>query len=162
MVEFDSLYKENSRRVYYYLRNISRNDSLAEDLTQETFYNALLSIYNSKAASISTKWLIKTAHNVFIDYLRKNKIPIESFDIYEDDAKTADFDRSHRIDIIDMLNRLPLRYKIIIILKDHYGFSYSEIKEILGCSESTVKVTLFRARDKFREVYIKYEQELFN
>jgi hypothetical protein len=53
---------------------------------------------------------------------------------------------------MDMLNRLPLRYKIIIILKNHYVFSYTEIKEILGCSESTVKVTLFRARDKFKEV----------
>jgi hypothetical protein len=49
--------------------------------------------------------------------------------------------------------KLPVRYKSLILLKDYYGFSYMEIAEITGSTESSIKVSLFRARSKFKEVY---------
>lgn len=157
--EFDAVYKENYRRVYYYLRNICGNDRLAEDLTQETFYNVLLSICNGRAVTVCTQWLVKIAHNVFIDYLRKSKMDLESLETHMQGMETPAVDQATRMDFINMLNRLPIRYKMIILLKDHYGFSYHETAEILGCSESAVKVTLFRARNKFKEVYADDKRE---
>ena len=58
-----------------------------------------------------------------------------------------------------MFDRLPIRYKMMIILKDHYGFSINEMAGILECSEQVVKVTLFRARKRLKEVYEEYERE---
>ena len=51
------------------------------------------------------------------------------------------------------LEKLPVRYRSIILLKDYFGFSLREIASILSITENSAKVTLHRAREKFREVY---------
>jgi RNA polymerase sigma-70 factor (ECF subfamily) len=150
---FQQLYEGNYRKVLGYLKSITRNEKLAEDLTQETFYNTLAYICVRREAVICLKFLLKTAHNVYVDYLRKNKIDTESLEAYENRLQDAKCDSSNRLGLIEALDALPERYREIILLKDHYGFSYNEIADIMNCKESAVKVTLFRARQRFREVY---------
>lgn len=53
----------------------------------------------------------------------------------------------------DTLWKLPIRCRSILLLKIHYGFKHKEIAEILGCTKNVVKVSLNRARKKFKEVY---------
>ena len=92
MDEFQRIYKENYKKIYYYLKNICRNDRLAEDLTQETFYKVLLYIYNGKALNVCTSWLIKIAHNIFIDFIRKSKVDTDSLTLYENELGTPTTD----------------------------------------------------------------------
>ncbi len=160
MEGFKKIYKENYCKINNDLRNICKNTELAEDLTQETFYKALLMFYNGRTSFICLKWLIRVAHNNFIDYVRKNKINILFFDTYEEDIKTRvinDTDKTDKIFFTDVLERIPLHFKTVILLKDHYGFSYKEIAEIINSTESLVRVTLHRARKKFKEVYNSHE-----
>jgi RNA polymerase sigma-70 factor (ECF subfamily) len=160
VTEFQKLYEDNYRSVYYYIQNLCNDRTLAEDLTQEAFYRTLLFICADKGVKLCKSWLIKVAHNVFIDYLRKNRIDINSLPIDEVAKTSISFDSSEKIDLIAILAKLPVRYRALIILKDHYGFSYEEISEIMNCSESTVKVTLFRARKRLEELYGKYERDI--
>ncbi|HEY9062786.1 MAG TPA: RNA polymerase sigma factor [Pseudobacteroides sp.] len=157
MEGFKKIYRENYKKVDNYLRNICKNTELAEDLTQETFYKALLMFYSDKSSYICIKWLIRVAHNNFIDYVRKNKINILNFEPYEEDFKATAKNDTDILHLAEALGRLPLHFKTAILLKDHYGFSYKEIAEIINSTESSVKVTLHRARKKFREVYNSHE-----
>ena len=74
---FQQLYEVNYRKVLGYLKSTTRNEKLSEDLTQETFYNTLAYICAKKEVNICLKFLLKTAHNVYVDYLRRNKIYTE-------------------------------------------------------------------------------------
>ncbi len=157
MNDFELLYKDNYKKILYYLVNLSNNHELAEELTQETFYKVLQFIIVHKNIHISTAWLLKIAHNLFIDYIRKNRLKITDFDYNNEFLIVGDISIEEQLDIKNLLNLLPIRYKTILLLKDYYGLSYTEISRVLSCSLSTVKVTLYRARQKFKEVYAKYE-----
>ncbi|MDP4182916.1 MAG: sigma-70 family RNA polymerase sigma factor [Bacillota bacterium] len=152
---FQKLYTDNYKKIIGYLTKMCNDRELAEDLTQETFYRALLSFYYDNSAYICSKWLVKTAYNAYIDYIRKNKSGIISFNAEEHDNVFNQSDSTVRFAISEAMRHLPLHYKTVIILKDHCGFSYKEIAEITGLSEPVVKVTLHRARKKFKEVYEK-------
>lgn len=156
MDKFQELYEKNYKKVYYYLKNLSSNSKVAEDLTQETFYKSLVYINTNKNVEINTAWLIKAAHNLFIDYLRKNKISLS--ELNENESRLASFtsQSDQKMDISNILKKLPVRYKSLIILKDYFGFSYDEISEMLNCTPCAVKSALKRARSNFKEVYETY------
>mgnify|MGYP000527049636 CR=1 FL=1 len=158
MEQFRQLYETNFKKVNYYLRTLCNSEKLAEDLTQDTFYRALVFMMDRNNYSTSVQWLVKIAHNVFVDYVRKNRIPLEDLEDIHSEFPGEHPDHSKRLDLVQILNQLPLRYKSFILLCDHYGFSYREIAEIMNCTESTVKVTLSRARNRFKEVYAEYER----
>lgn len=159
MDEFQKLYNDNYKKVYFYLRSLCRNEKLAEDLCQDTFYKVLLHALDRPETVINCKWLMKIAHNVFIDSIRKNRLKFEDIDACEHEACVQPADSAGRLDMVNILELLPARYKSILLLRDHYGFSYEEIADIMKCSLDTVRVTLFRARRKFREVYEIYGYE---
>ncbi len=161
MEEFRRLYEENYRMVLFYLKHLCKDDKLAEDLTQDTFYHVLFHLCSGKKLDVNRKWFIKVAHNVFLDHLRKSKVTPESLEIHADTLESRSgavtADSANRLDLFAALGKLPVRYKSLILLKDHYGFSYREIAEITGSTEASVKVSIFRARSKFKEVYKAYE-----
>ncbi|NSW92578.1 MAG: RNA polymerase sigma factor [Firmicutes bacterium] len=150
MNEFAAFYKLNYNKIFYYLKNLSGSSDLAEELTQETFFRAIQHILTMKGTCYNTSWLLKIAHNLFIDHVRKNRIEsvnIEDFAIESKGVGCVE----EKLDLNNLLNRLPVRYKTAILLKDYFGFSYGEISYILNCSLSTVKITLHRARKKLKE-----------
>lgn len=159
MEEFRRLYEENYKVVLFYLRHLCKDGKLAEDLTQDTFCRVLSQLCSGKKLDVNRKWFVKVAHNVFLDHLRKNKAAFENLEIRSDrlESNTITADSANRLDLLSALGRLPVRYKSLILLKDYYGFSYVEIAEITGSTESSVKVSIFRARSKFKEVYKAYE-----
>lgn len=161
MDEFEVIFERDYKKIFFYLINLSCNDrQLAEDITQEVFYKVLLFILSNVNANktISTKWMIKVAHNLFIDYVRKNKNKLYSLENFTENSQTVTKDLDLEMDIERMLNKLPPKYKALIILRDYFSFTYEEISQILGCNESAVKSAIFRARKKFKEVYEFYER----
>ena len=73
MVSFDEIYREHSKLVYRFLYTYTRDEHLAEELTQETFFRALKSInkYNGKC-KISV-WLCQIAKHTMYQYFEKKK-----------------------------------------------------------------------------------------
>ncbi|WP_197029630.1 RNA polymerase sigma factor [Butyrivibrio sp. AE3004] len=68
----DEIYQKYARMVYGYLRSVAQNDDLAEELTQETFCQAIKSINRFNGSCKLSTWLCAIAKNTYLSYLRKN------------------------------------------------------------------------------------------
>jgi RNA polymerase sigma-70 factor (ECF subfamily) len=147
------------RFVYHNLHN--RED--AEDVAQEAFVKAYLSLPQLKNDSLFKTWLFKIALNIIRDRKRmERKNPNISLDslIEEDnpnaepggdDVDASGSDSELLLRLRKEIASLPNELREVIILRDLQGFSYEEIAKMVGCSLGTVKSRLFYARQILRE-----------
>ena len=82
MTDFEHIYKQYFRDVYLFILALSRNEKIAEEITQETFFKALKSIDNFKGNCKLNVWLCQIAKNTYFTYLDKQK-RFEPFDTSE-------------------------------------------------------------------------------
>lgn len=158
MDEFEKIYISYNKKVFYYLKNLCNNDKLAEDLTQEVFYKTLVYLSTSANINVGLSWLIKVAHNLFIDYIRKNKINIITLDNLVNVLEASSIDIDFKMDFEILLKSIPTKYRVLLLLNNYFSFTYAEMSSIMNCSESAIKASLFRARKKFKEVFKNYEE----
>ena len=71
--DFDKLYEKYFRYVYQYVRRLSHNDSVAEEVTSDTFFKALSSLEGFRGECDIRVWLCQIAKNSYFSYMRKNK-----------------------------------------------------------------------------------------
>jgi len=122
-----------------------------EDITQETFLRLWThaDTWQSEKASVST-WLHRIAHNLCIDYLRRDKSGISSE--YEDEHEGSDrpADAPEKTQQLDALKRalqeLPERQRSAIVLSHYQGFSNKEIAQIMDITVDALESILARAR----------------
>lgn len=156
--EFEIAYENYKNIVYTYLYQLCYNHFLAEDISQDVFLKVYSSIDKFRGESSLKTWILRIARNTYIDYTRKNKEKLSSIDdlemadITQDPELEAINNEKGRI-IIEVLKRLPEDYRTIIILREQQGLTYNEIGNVMDFSSSNVKITLFRARKKFKELY---------
>ena len=89
MLSMEDVYREHSHMVYQYLLSLSHDADLAEELTQETFYQAIRRIDYFNAESKVSTWLCGIAKNLFYAYLRKHP-PTEILDENSTLCKSAE------------------------------------------------------------------------
>jgi RNA polymerase sigma-70 factor (ECF subfamily) len=129
----------------------------AEDLTQETFMRAFKHVETYREESHPKTWLIKIGRHLAIDYLRKKKPMHMIMEMLinkpSDDRLPVDLValNESKQELFNALLTLPRKYREIIILRKVKGFSTKETADILGWSESKVKVTLHRAMDDLKK-----------
>ena len=167
MVHLDHLY-----RVAFFL---TKNDSDAEDLVQETFARALAAYEQFEPASNMKAWLTKILRNFFFDqYRQKNRwvsaegLPQPQSDYLETlPAENPGPERRLLLSELDdqitaVLKKIPEEFRTPIVLVDLGDFSYDEAAMILSCPIGTVRSRLSRGRKlmrKFLSAYIVGEQE---
>lgn len=141
----------------------------ADDITQETIIRIWQNIdkFNILAAK---SWIIKTTHNLCLDFLRKKKSLKFSYasldeEIHEflpdystaaDPVLTTDF-RMLGEDLKTAIKSLPETYRSIFVLFHINGLKYREISKVLNIPVNSVKVYLMRARKKLQEELKNYE-----
>ena len=166
---FEELYEENYKIVYGYLFSLSKNETISEDLTSETFLKAFAKISTFKGDSKISTWLCQIAKNEYLQYLRKQKKsePIEEYTDIEASERIEDIvqDKSmaitiHKllhnleemaITIHKLLHNLEEPYKEVFILKVFAELSYKDIACVLNKTETWARVTYYRARIKIIE-----------
>ena len=134
-----------------------------EDIVQDTLYKALKYI-DSIDSRTARAWLFRVALNEFYNLYRKNKrnicININDIDILDfltESAEDTVIGSEKEKDIRDTLKKLRPLYKELLILKYIIGFSYRDISEFTGYGEDKVKIYLYRARNKFKELWKRSE-----
>ncbi len=158
--EFEIAYENYKTIVYTYLYHLTYNHFLAEDISQDVFLKVYSNIRSFKGESSLKTWILKIARNTYINYAKKNKINLSSIDEvvavdYKQDPEQEVINEEKNQLIINTLKLLPESYKTIIILRDEQSMTYDEIGKTMDLTASNVKITLFRARKKFKEIYLE-------
>ena len=153
----EEIYNLYKNKIYNYLYRSTLNHHLAEELTQETFLKAFKSIQSFKEQASLNTWLFKIARNTFLDEAKKKQNELE---VKFDHQETAVVDQTDQYSTLNekliirkILLQLSEKDRTLIILRDQYNFTYQEISNILDCNEGQVKIGLFRARKKFKQLY---------
>jgi RNA polymerase sigma-70 factor (ECF subfamily) len=156
--ELDQIYRRYAEGLYYYLLHLSGSPSLSEELVQETFYRATISLARFKHQEVKP-WLYKIARNTYIDEWRRRKrwkwVPFFERKEMVSPYGTPEVEMVHKENIQELeeiLQLLPENYRTIIYLREYEGFSYEDIQEAMDLSEGQVKITLFRARKRLKEL----------
>ncbi|GAB1431173.1 sigma-70 family RNA polymerase sigma factor [Ignavibacteria bacterium] len=151
------LYDRYSQRIFTYCRKITGNSSAAEDLLQETFARFFESAKRVRSAENVAGYLFAIARNQCLNYKAKRREEL----VLPEDIELASRDRPYeQQELLDILGRaldlLPDDYREAFILREYNGMSYNEIAETIGVSLDIVKIRLFRAKKKLREILAPY------
>lgn len=151
----EGFYEVYQRPLLAHLTRLVGDRATAEDLCQETFIKALRNWDGREAGASVSAWLYRIATNTAYDHLRrKQRISFFSLADYEPtDAATSEHAIDTREPVLQALAELPLAYRLPLVMYTCEGHSTNEIAAALGCSPSAVKTRLFRARERFRQVY---------
>lgn len=161
METYEELYKKNFPHVYSFLMKLCGDTGLAEELTQETFYQAFLSFRNFQGRCEIFTWLASIAKHVYYKYLKKNKRSYESVSIdLVADYLCADSREGPEEQVQNKLaaravrkriSAMPEKYREVVILRLYAEMPFSQVAVILGISENSAKVIFFRAKKMLME-----------
>ena len=144
MQSMDEIYREYARTVYKYLLSKTCNEDIAEELTQETFYQALRSIERFDGSCKISTWLCAIAKNQYLSYLRKH--PVQ-----EDIASVAEAEVLHEADTRTGTQKERTDSPEELYLRIFGNLSFREIGEIMEKSENWARVTFYRGKEKIRK-----------
>ncbi|MBU5312700.1 sigma-70 family RNA polymerase sigma factor [Tissierella carlieri] len=158
VTEFEEIYSEYFKDVYRYVLCLSKNESIAEDITQETFFKALKNIDSFKGNCKMSVWLCQIAKNSYFSYLKKKQNNFESIediaDVFDSGFEQILVDDESVFEIHKILHNLEEPYKEVFTLRFFGDLSFSKIAELFGKTESWARVTYHRARIKLKEKLI--------
>ena len=155
MTEFESIYREYFRDVELYLRAITKEEHLAEELTEQVFFQALKALPKFRGDCDIRTWLCAMARNCYLSHLRKAK-PAEDIDALQipDPRKGIEEqieDKQQAMMIHRVLHDLPEPYKEVFSLRVFGELSFKQIGILFGKTESWARVTYHRAKIKIKE-----------
>ena len=161
IMTFEEIYKENYKVVYRYLVSLCKDNSLAEDILQQSFYKAFINLNKYDGQSKISTWLCTIARNELYNYYKKNKVTkYDLLDDIKDDEKgilERIIDKEKVNFILDIINDLEEIYQRIFILRHYYDLSYKGVAKLCNKSESFVRVVFYRTKLKVRERMKNYE-----
>ena len=153
---FGELVLRYERDVFNLTYRMLSNRGEAEDAAQETFLRAYANLDRYDPARSFKTWLLSIASNHCIDRIRRRRLtwlsleeplpphPALTSDTPGPEEATLDAERSAAVQAL--LDELSGDYRVAVVLRYWYDYSYAEIAEMLGTTESAIKSRLFRAR----------------
>lgn len=176
MTEFEKIYRTYFSDVYYFIKSLSKDDDLAQDITSETFFKAMKSLHRFRGECHIRVWLCQIAKNCYFSHLKaRNKLlPQKEADdllsLYENyreaeiNQKSLSYTRiqntaleekliqkERAAEIHMLVHKLPEPYKEVFMLRVFGELSFKEIAELFKKSHNWACVTYHRARAKIQE-----------
>lgn len=162
MKVLEEIYREAGDKILKYIFRLSGNSHMAEEVLQETFYRAIEHLMVSKE-EINIAWFYTVSRNIYFDSLRKQK-KVTTMDYIEvEDERPSSMPEEvflkklEGIEVQNTLEKINDTYKKILILREFKELSYEDIGKEMSMNLNQVKVTLHRARIKFKEMYERGE-----
>lgn len=164
--DIEKIYKQYSKNIYNYLFCLCHNESLAEELTQETFYLATKNIDKFRNECTIKVWLCQIAKNLWYKELKRRKratiisMDAEIGEIKSDLNLEDEFIESEeRVELYKQMRNLDGPTKELIELRLTTELSFKEIAQILDKSEAWARVTFYRWKEKMKEMNRKEEKK---
>jgi RNA polymerase sigma-70 factor (ECF subfamily) len=164
---FREIVERYQSKVFSIIYGILRNHNDAEDIAQQVFTKVYFSIRSFDFRSSLLTWIYKITVNECYDYLRKKKVRrlvyesdfsqedalrVENSEPARDQRPPVDVTLAQRDLAMKLLARLPEQERTLLLMKEVEGHSVEELAEMTGINENTIKVKLFRARQKLLKV----------
>ncbi len=162
-IAFAEIVERYQSKVYSIIYGILRNRNDAEDIAQQVFAKIYFSIGNFDFRSSLLTWIYKITVNECYDYLRKKRVRklvyesdfsaedslrMENSEPATDPAPAADATLAQKDLIIKLLAKISEEDRMLILMKEVEGHSVEELSQMTGMNENTIKVKLFRARQR--------------
>lgn len=153
MASFEDVYKQYYKDVFCFLRGLTANEDLAEELTGETFLKAFKSLNQFRGECNIRVWLCQIAKNTYYTYLKKTGKITGNLDgdyvhfISEDNIEKLLIDKELAFDLHIILHNLKEPYKEVFSLRIFGELSFKQIGMLFGKSEQWACVTYHRAKN---------------
>lgn len=148
---FEKLYEEYYHDVYIFLLGLTGNESIAEEVTQETFFKAMKKLDDFEGKCDIRVWLCQIAKNTFYSYCRKQKRILPEEQLQNVPASDCSFveqleNEEQMMKIHKVLHNMSEPYKEVFSLRVFGELSFRQIGIIYGKTESWARVTYHRAK----------------
>lgn len=155
------LYRRYSQRIYTYCRKVTGDSMAAEDLLQETFVRLFEAGKKGRDLDNFPAYLMTIARNMCLTHRARNQralVPVEDFHLT---VRDVPYEQQELLQLIQAsLELLPEDYREAFVLREYNGLTYQEIAEVIGQSIDVVKVRIFRAKKKLRDILAPYLKDL--
>ncbi len=160
---FREIVERYQSKVFSIIHGIVRQRNDVEDIAQQVFAKIFFSLKSFDFRSSLITWIYKITVNECFDYLRKRKVRklVYESDLSEDEARRvensepqvdrqipADASLAGRDYVLKLLSRVSEEERMLLMMKEVEGYSVEELANRTGMNENTIKVKLFRARQK--------------
>lgn len=155
MTEFETIYRRYFTDVELYLRAITKEESLAEELTEQVFFQALKALPTFRGDCDIRTWLCAMARNAYLSHLRKTRPTEDITQIQIPDPRQAVeeqvADKQQAMSIHRLLHQMPEPYKEVFSLRVFGQLSFEDIGGLFGRTANWACVTYHRAKQKIRD-----------
>ena len=162
MPGFETFFAQYEGRISGYLWRMTGDEQSARDLSQETFLSAWQHFAQISSYDRPDAWLFRVATNFALQHLRQRSSAIRAATPIDEDS-AASSDHGRRFAESDLVRQILLglapRQRSALILREVVGLSCDEVGRALGVSRDAAKMLLFRAREQFRERYLREDGE---
>lgn len=153
-------YRLYADEIYNYLIYYLNDKHHVEDILQEVFIRALKHVDRYKGTSHPKTWLISIARNLAMDEARKRKRQTQLFRRSQKEKHGISIEevliKDEKVsELYERINRLPEKYREIVIMRGILEWSPKEVAEITGYKEADINVKFHRAKSKLKDDYLK-------
>lgn len=152
MKEFSEIYKLYFDDVFKYVLTLSKNELIAEEITQETFFKALKNIDKFNGSCKLYVWLCQIAKNTYFTMYKKQSNNKNLVDHKEsNDLEKELINKEKAFDIHKILHHMQEPHKEVFTLRTFGELPFNKIGQLFGKTDSWARVTYHRAKLKIQE-----------
>lgn len=157
-----SLFERYHRRLFAFFYRLTNRRDVSEDLVQAVFERILKYKESFSEEKLFASWMFGIARNLHLDYhkgLKREHLTVDNFDFDSIQYDSSGNNPENEIELDQLLvrkalNKLDPDKKQVLILSRYEGLRYREIADIMDCTESAIKVRVFRALQEMKESII--------
>ncbi|MDL2300704.1 RNA polymerase sigma factor [Clostridiaceae bacterium OttesenSCG-928-D20] len=154
-MDFEKLYNTYYMQVYSYMITLSSSQDISEEITQQTFFNAMTARKKYRGDSSEFTWLCAIAKNLFYDEAKKRKrtseLVLDETEASDESIEKALISKDAAFEIHRILHNMEDPYKEVFQLRIFGELSFLKIGELFCKTENWARVTYYRARIKIQE-----------
>jgi len=158
----ENIYAQHAKLVYGFLLSKCKDANLAEELTQETFLQAIKSFDSYNGTCKISVWLCQIAKHLLYQHWSKHRDTVSLSSLEWEIPDTVNLeqlviDRIELEEIKIRINELPENMRKVLFFRVAQNMSFREIGEIMEKSENWARVTFFRAKELLKDRRMEYE-----
>ena len=154
MDDMSEIYRRHAQTVYKFLLSQTHDPDLAEELTQETFYQAVRSIGRFDGGCKVSVWLCQIAKHLWYQCLRRHErespMPEAAPEAPTPSAEEGLLEREGKLDLLRQIHDLGTDAREVVYLRAFGGLTFREIGDVMGRTETWARVTFYRTKEKLR------------